>query len=260
MVSRVRALTSPSYTLPAGGSQPRRSQEDAEGMVEGRKLQELAADGSRPARSCGGQSKGATAMLLLLLLLRPRPALAAYPMLPLRTSLSMASSFPLRRSLSSSPGLRQVLDVPLWIDGRNVASSSTFTVQHPQTGEPVSRVSTCTSSELEQTLASSWAASRTWRSMPANERRKVLQRVGTLLAERSVELQAAYTRETSVGPLIRAVDMQFVEGHVAEAAALCSQVKGDVPSTADGSLALVLREPYGPVRTLPRAISRIARS
>jgi len=153
-----------------------------------------------------------------------------------------------RRSLSASSGLRQVLDVPLWINGRNVDSSSTFDVRHPQTGSVVSKVSACTPAELESTIASSWAASRTWRATPAHERRAILNRVGELLAERKVELQAAYQRETTVGPLIREVDMAFVAGHVAEAAALCSQVKGDIPPTVDGSLALVLREPYGPVR------------
>ena len=30
----------------------------------------------------------------------------------------------------------------------------------------------------------------------------------------------------------------------------CTQVKGDLPSTNDGSLALVLREPYGPILSI----------
>lgn len=152
------------------------------------------------------------------------------------------------RRFSSSPVLRQALDVPLWIDGRSVPTAATFTVNHPQTGEAVSTVSTCSPPELETALASSWRASRLWRKTPAHERRSVLNRVGQLLAERKVELQAAYHHETTVGPLIREVDMSFASGHVSEAAALCSHVKGDVPPTVDGSLAIVLREPYGPVR------------
>ncbi|KAL7411016.1 protein Vdh [Mrakia frigida] len=141
-------------------------------------------------------------------------------------------------------------DVPLWINGQSVTSKKSFDVKHPISGEIVSRVSASEEGDVQAALQSSNQAFPAWSRLPAHERRTVLNRVAELLEERKGLFSEVYGRETCVGGLVRHVDWTYSMIHIKEAASLATQIKGDIPQTVDGSLALVLREPYGTVLSI----------
>ncbi|KAJ9114874.1 hypothetical protein QFC20_001246 [Naganishia adeliensis] len=146
--------------------------------------------------------------------------------------------------MSAATEARQV---PLWINGQDVVTSKTFDVQHPSSGKTVSKVSGAGEEEVNRAIEGAKAAFPAWAKTPATTRRDILFKVAELLEAKKEELGAAYAHDTNVAPIIVSSDSGFAISHMKSGATIATEVRGEIPQTADGSLALVTREPYGVV-------------
>ncbi|KAL8286470.1 hypothetical protein RQP46_004487 [Phenoliferia psychrophenolica] len=141
------------------------------------------------------------------------------------------------------------MSVPLFINGLEVTSNETITYSHAVAGV-VGSVSVCTAELLEQAITTSKAAFRGWADTPAAQRRDIINKFGDLMVAKQDFFAKIYEKETPVEHMVTFTDFQYTLGHIREAASICTQIKGDIPTTLDNSLALVLREPYGVVLSL----------
>ena len=91
------------------------------------------------------------------------------------------------------------------------------------------------------------AAFPAWAKTPATTRRDILFKVAALIEAKKEELGAAYVHDTNVAPIVVSADQGFALSHIKSGATIATEVRGEIPQTADGSLALVTREPYGVV-------------
>jgi acyl-CoA reductase-like NAD-dependent aldehyde dehydrogenase len=83
--------------------------------------------------------------------------------------------------------------------------------------------------------------------MPAVARRDILFKVAELLEAKKGELGEAYVHDTNVAPIVVSSDQGFALSHLKSGGTIATEVRGEIPQTTDGSLALVTREPYGVV-------------
>ena len=90
-----------------------------------------------------------------------------------------------------------------WIDGRRVASPTTFTDVSPIDEEPIAEVARGGADEADQAVAAARAATETWGAMPPKERAEVLHRVADGVEARVQELAAVETRDN--GSLLRSM-------------------------------------------------------
>ncbi|WVQ79207.1 hypothetical protein IAT38_001303 [Cryptococcus sp. DSM 104549] len=158
-----------------------------------------------------------------------------------------------RRATRGFASSAQLPIVPLWIGGERVSSSSAGTVthRHTKTRDPSCAVVVAGEDETNQAVRASWEAFKTWREVSAWERRSILSKALTLLKERLPELSAAIRADAAFADIIIHADsssaLQLTDG----AADTAISTEGHIPQTMDGSLAMVSREPYGPVLSIP---------
>ncbi|CED83284.1 Aldehyde dehydrogenase [Phaffia rhodozyma] len=142
----------------------------------------------------------------------------------------------------------EVKYAPLWVNNRPLLDTSgTFEVRHPASKQIATQASACDASQLSKIISSSRSGAKTWASTTAFQRRQILTRVAQLLHERKAIFRDAQAAETSATGLTQDVDFKLSINSIEEAAAITSQITGDIPQTVDGSLALVTREPFGTV-------------
>ncbi|GAB92911.1 aldehyde dehydrogenase [Gordonia rhizosphera] len=139
-----------------------------------------------------------------------------------------------------------------FIDGRWTAAESgdTFDVVNPATGEVIAAVAAGDSADVDTAVAAARKAfdDGRWSGLSAGERGAVLNRFADLLMEHAEELALLVTLE--MGKPIR----DSIQVEVPGAAAVfryygevIDKLPGELPPTADGSVALVRRVPLGVV-------------
>lgn len=90
-----------------------------------------------------------------------------------------------------------VREIPLYIDGQAVASSSSEwqDVLNPATQEVVARVPFCTQEEVERAVTSARQAFKTWRKVPLAKRQRIMLKFQALIREHTEELAELITLE-----------------------------------------------------------------
>ncbi|QEA37707.1 CoA-acylating methylmalonate-semialdehyde dehydrogenase [Pistricoccus aurantiacus] len=90
-----------------------------------------------------------------------------------------------------------VREIPLYIDGQAVASSSSEwqDVLNPATQEVVARVPFCTEEEVERAVTSARQAFKTWRKVPLAKRQRIMLKFQALIREHTDELAELITLE-----------------------------------------------------------------
>ncbi|KAL7418485.1 hypothetical protein Q5752_006943 [Cryptotrichosporon argae] len=141
--------------------------------------------------------------------------------------------------------------VPLWIDNQAVQDAADDTVILSRAGKPRCELVTASSSRINEAVASSARAFKAWRRAPAYDRHRVLTAVSRLLPARFDALSEAHKRDAVWADALLGADRRTAVNVVDGAAALSIGVDGWIPQTVDNSLALVLREPYGPTLSIP---------
>jgi acyl-CoA reductase-like NAD-dependent aldehyde dehydrogenase len=145
---------------------------------------------------------------------------------------------------TSEPGK---LIVPLWIDGKEEFTSSTFDVTTPKTNETCWKAASATTEDALRAVSSAQAAFPSWSKTKPTTRRDILLKAADLLEERTQD-NAVYM-ETEMGTDI-GVAMYFV---IPLAIKMCKDIAGRITSICgsvpvcqdEGTSAVVYKEPYG---------------
>ena len=125
---------------------------------------------------------------------------------------------------------------------------SEYKVVNPATNETEREFATATDAEVEQVLARSAAAFRSWRTSAKDERAKVLRRVAELYKERIDDLAALITREMGKPTPEAKGEIQLVASIYRYYAEQGPKLLEDTPlSPRAGGQAVIRKEPIGPL-------------
>jgi acyl-CoA reductase-like NAD-dependent aldehyde dehydrogenase len=121
-----------------------------------------------------------------------------------------------------------------------------FTRINPLTGEPASRATAMTAADIPAIAARAGATFPAWAAQGPNARRAVLMNAAAALEARKDAFVAAMMAETGSTAGWAMFNLGLAAGMVREAAALTTQIAGEViPSDKPGCLAMALKEPVG---------------
>ncbi|SPN96510.1 uncharacterized protein DNG_00038 [Cephalotrichum gorgonifer] len=133
------------------------------------------------------------------------------------------------------------------INGKDVASASSFPVIDPATGETLWRSASISNAEAAEAVEAAEAAFPSWSKTKPSYRRDIMFRAADLFLARKQELLSYQSRETGAGAQFMEINInatiQILKdlGGRIEAA-----VQGLAPVTAEaGSYAMLIKEPYG---------------
>lgn len=138
----------------------------------------------------------------------------------------------------------------LWIDGQPKLASgnATFERRNPLDGSLASVAAAASSADASTAVDSAARAFRVWSQTGPGERRSMLMRASRELEQRADEIATTMAGETGASASWAAFNVHLAAGMLLEAAALTTQINGQViPSDVPGSLSLAVRAPAGVV-------------
>ena len=143
-----------------------------------------------------------------------------------------------------------ITDVPLMINGVRVGAGSgaTFDRRNPLSETVATRASAATVDDARAAVDAAAAALPAWSALGPGTRRAVLMKAAHELEARAAAFADAMASETGASRLWAGFNVHLGAGMLLEAAALTTQIGGEViPSDVPGSLAMGLRVPAGVV-------------
>jgi acyl-CoA reductase-like NAD-dependent aldehyde dehydrogenase len=138
--------------------------------------------------------------------------------------------------------------IPLFRDGKEVTTSTTFDVVSPITNKKLYSCASATEADAEAAIASCARAFPAWSNTKPSVRRDIFLRAAEGFAKRKDECWKYMREETgSERPMF-----EFIFGLAVDAckdvAGLIQTIQGTAPTVAaEGSSALIYKEPYGVV-------------
>jgi len=141
-------------------------------------------------------------------------------------------------------------DIPMLINGLRVASENgaSFERRNPLDGTVATRAAAASPDDAVLAVEAAAEAFRTWSETGPNERRALLLKAASSLEAKTAEFVASVPAETGATPMWAEFNVFLAAGMIREAAALTSQVAGEViPSDVPGSLAMGIRQAAGVV-------------
>ncbi|ESZ89052.1 MAG: aldehyde dehydrogenase [Blastomonas sp. CACIA14H2] len=81
------------------------------------------------------------------------------------------------------------------IDGRSVASAATLDIINPANEEVVAKAPDCSREQLDQAVAAARKAFPAWRATPLDERRRLVAKIGEVLAQHAEDFARLFTLE-----------------------------------------------------------------
>lgn len=149
----------------------------------------------------------------------------------------------------SAADIISALGTGIHVDGawRDAASSATFDVVNPATGEAIATIADGGASDAAAAIEAAGRAQPSWAAVPARERAEILRRAYELIVERADELALLMTTEMGK-PLAEAkgevtYGAEFFRWFSEEAC----RIRGDARRSPDGKTRLmVTHEPVGP--------------
>jgi len=141
-------------------------------------------------------------------------------------------------------------EVNFLINGNAVPASSgtTFERRSPLSGMAVSHAAAANAEDARAAVAAAQAAFPAWAALGPSARRARLLAAAEALAARLPQFVAAMAAETGASAAWAGFNVDVATGVLREAAALTTQVSGEViPSDVPGSLAMAVRQPAGVV-------------
>jgi benzaldehyde dehydrogenase (NAD) len=138
--------------------------------------------------------------------------------------------------------------LPLLIGGNPRVASAHFERLNPVTGASTTIASAATVADAVAAADVAQAAFAAYSERGPNERRALLMRAGAALEARAAEFVSAMMNETGATEGWARFNLMLAAGMVREAAALTTQISGEViPSDKPGCLAMAMRQPAGVV-------------
>jgi acyl-CoA reductase-like NAD-dependent aldehyde dehydrogenase len=141
-------------------------------------------------------------------------------------------------------------EILLLIGGKDVpaAGGATFDRRNPITGEVVTRAAAASVDDAKAAVDAAAAAFPQWSSTSLTKRRAVLMKAADLLEENQGEFIRLTSEETGASAAWGGFNCFLAAGMLREAAALTTQVAGEViPSDKPGYMAMAVRQPAGVV-------------
>jgi acyl-CoA reductase-like NAD-dependent aldehyde dehydrogenase len=140
--------------------------------------------------------------------------------------------------------------VPLLIDGVETASTPSiqFSVFSNSQQKDVYLAESATEVTARAAADAALASFKTWKKVPAVERRNLLLKYAQILRANADELCQVQQAETSAPELLCRKNIELATGLIEETAACITSLKGSIPQTESPSiLALSFTVPIGPV-------------
>jgi acyl-CoA reductase-like NAD-dependent aldehyde dehydrogenase len=147
-------------------------------------------------------------------------------------------------------GSEIMVEVTLMIQGRDVPASDSawFERLNPMTGEVATRAAAATPADAASAVASAAAAFPTWSALGPGARRARLNHAADCLEKRTPDFVDAMAREIGATAGWAHFNVYLAAGMLREAAAMTTQVAGEViPSDRPGLTAMAVRQPVGVV-------------
>jgi acyl-CoA reductase-like NAD-dependent aldehyde dehydrogenase len=142
------------------------------------------------------------------------------------------------------------MDIGFIIDGAAEAATlgATFERRDPMTGNVVTRAAAAGLADVAKVVAAASAAFPAWSETGPGLRRSLLLKAADLLEARAADFSRLMLEETGATAPWAGFNVHLGAGVLREAAALTTQITGDViPSDKPDMLALALRQPVGVV-------------
>ncbi|UHG99535.1 aldehyde dehydrogenase [Pseudomonas sp. 7-41] len=143
-----------------------------------------------------------------------------------------------------------MFEVKLLIDGKimSAASGVTFERRNPLSGQVVSRAAAATVQDARASVDAAARAFVSWSQTGPGARRQLLLKAADAVEARVSRFIEAMAAETGASVSWGSFNVQLAAAILREAAALTTQVSGEViPSDQPGNLALAVRQPAGVV-------------
>jgi acyl-CoA reductase-like NAD-dependent aldehyde dehydrogenase len=150
----------------------------------------------------------------------------------------------------TAKGKTAMTEAALMIDGKDVAASdgATFERLNPMTGEVATRAAAASLADAASAVSAAAAAFPAWSALGPGARRAGLIRAASQLEQRAPELVDAMAGEIGATAGWAQFNVMLAVGMLQEAAALTTQVSGEViPSNQPGLTAMAVRRPAGVV-------------
>jgi benzaldehyde dehydrogenase (NAD) len=141
-------------------------------------------------------------------------------------------------------------DLSMLINGLKVTAErgATFERRNPLDGTVATRAPAASPTDAVMAVEAAAEAFRTWADTGPNERRALLLKAADALEARTPQFIEAVPAETGATGMWAGFNVMLAAGMIREAAALTTQVAGEViPSDVPGSLAMAVRQPAGVV-------------
>jgi benzaldehyde dehydrogenase (NAD) len=141
-------------------------------------------------------------------------------------------------------------DLSMLINGLKVTAEkgSTFERRNPLDGTVATRAPAASPADAVMAVEAAAEAFRTWSETGPGERRALLMKAAERLEAKTPQFVEAVPAETGATAMWAGFNVMLAAGMIREAAALTTQVSGEViPSDVPGSLAMGLRVPAGVV-------------
>lgn len=138
--------------------------------------------------------------------------------------------------------------IPLWLNGKEVKTSTTFDITSPIDHK---KLYTCSSASEQDAIAAIEAAQKafpSWSQTKPSFRRDIFLKAAEEIAKRRDELFAYTHTETGVAEQMFGFEYGLAIEGCKTVAGLISASQGEVPTIAEeGKSAMVIKEPYGVV-------------
>ena len=136
--------------------------------------------------------------------------------------------------------------IPLWLDGKELKTESTFDVISPIDHKKLYSCSSATEEDANAAVAAAEKAFKTWSKTKPAFRRDIFLRAADEFAKRRDELFTYSHTETGAPESMFGFEFGLASDACKSVAGLISAVNGTVPTVSEeGSSAMLLNEPYG---------------
>lgn len=153
---------------------------------------------------------------------------------------------------TASDGYTKV--VPLWIDGAPATSTPAITfpvisAEHEKTVYVAQSADVQTAAHAADVALKAFA---TWRHVNAVTRRQIILRAADILESRKEELVKIQREETSCQERWARINTDFAVRNMREIASKVTSIIGQIPPLeSENQIALIFKEPVGPVLCIP---------
>lgn len=140
------------------------------------------------------------------------------------------------------------MKIDMLLGGESVAASSLkyFERRNPVSGEIVTTAPAATITDVDKSVACASEAYKAWSKVGPGTRRAILLKVADEFEAAAPDLTEVAARETGGTKIWLAFNVRLAAGLIREAAAMTTQLKGEViPSDKPGCLAMAVRRPVG---------------